>query len=80
MCVTILKQCYGCGRPVYYTGFEPVPDEPMCDFCRKSSVKPRYVYINSTKEILPKFDYMTELTRRKSRELINQRLREVRDQ
>lgn len=78
MCVTVLRKCYGCGRPVHEPGFGPIQDEPLCDFCRKASVKPRYVYINSTKEIIPNFDYMTEITRRKSRDLINQRLREVR--
>lgn len=80
MCVTMLKQCYGCGRPVHFSWFEPVPEEPMCDFCRKASVKPRYVYINATKEILPKYDFGTDLIRRRSRNHINQRLREVRAQ
>lgn len=70
MSVTRLKRCYGCGKYISYNGFSSTPEIPMCALCRESSVKPRYVYINATKEILPKYDYQTDMQREMSKKII----------
>ncbi|EBO4934694.1 hypothetical protein DO259_21905 [Salmonella enterica] len=66
MCVYNLKQCYGCGMPLRFNGFQSIPDVPMCSSCRDKGIKPRYVYVYSANKILPKYEYSTEIMRSKT--------------
>lgn len=67
MSVTVFKNCFGCGAPMHYAGFTGIPEEPMCRICEENNIKPRYVYIQATKEVVPKYDLGSIAKRSKAR-------------